>query len=184
MPETLPTSKQQSAVDRGTLTYDSKIGTPLVSKDPLSKEDVERRLQSTSDSISSRLDIIQDEITSTGDSIRKAVSDNPVVAVGLCLVAGLVVGMVATGRGKSSSPVSRSVVAGLAAAIEDALEEGADSEEAARAALSDIEPYLKPPEAPKRGAVSSVARTAARAGFAMLLRQGVNSFLGSDKSGS
>lgn len=179
MPETLQKTATQLGKEREVLTYDSKVGGPTASK-----EEVERRLQSTSESISSRLDIIQDEISSTGDSIRKAISENPVVAVGLCLAAGVVVGMIAGGRGKSSSPVSRSVITGLAAAIEDALDDGADSGEAVRSALADIEPYLKPPGTPKRGAFSTVARTAARAGFAMLLRQGVNSFLGTDNSDS
>lgn len=171
--------KKQETISKTVQGYDARIVKPSPTK-----EEVEARLRSTSESISTRLDIIQDEISSTGESIKKAIAENPAIAIGLSLAAGVLVGMIAGGRRKETDHVSRSVIAGLAAAIEEALDEGADPDEAARIALADIEPYLKPPTTTtKGGAFSTIARTAARAGFAVLLRKGISSFIGPEDPG-
>lgn len=62
------------------------------------KADVESRLHQTAEAMSDRLASIQEEVSSTGVSLRKWIVRNPVKSVGGMLGAGLAVGLLFGGR--------------------------------------------------------------------------------------
>ncbi len=168
MPETLDTEIQ--ALPEGNVkSYDAEVEAASVTK-----EDVEARLRSTTESISMRLDAIQDEIGSTGESVKKVLTDNPLATVLLAVAAGFTVGLIATGRSKNSDGVPKSVINGIASSIGEALEDGLLPDEAALSALTEFESYLKPPSSPVKK--KSVSRMIVQAGLSMLVRQGINHF--------
>ena len=159
----------QLATGNGVREYEASVGLPSPSK-----EDVEARLQSTSESISLRLDAIQEEIGSTGEAIKKVFTDNPLAAVLLAVGAGVAVGLVVGGRSSKSSSVPRSVVSGIASAIGEAIEDGASPDDAAYDALDEFEAYLKPPE--NKARKSSFSGILVRVGLSMLVREGFKRF--------
>ncbi|NND70045.1 MAG: hypothetical protein HKN43_00540 [Rhodothermales bacterium] len=165
----------QLATGNGVREYEASVE----SASP-SKEDVEARLKSTSESISLRLDAIQDEIGSAGEAIKKVFTDNPLAAVLLAVGAGVAVGLVVGGGSGKTSSVPRSVVSGIAGAISDAMEDGASPDEAAYDALDEFEAYLKPPKTKPRK--SSLSGFLVRAGMSMLVREGLKRFNGSEPS--
>lgn len=88
-----------------------------------SKADVEARLQDTADSITGRLDALQEEAASTGLSIRDWIAENPLKSVGAMLAAGLVVGgLFGGGRSKPASRTGDGAKG--RSALEDLEEEG------------------------------------------------------------
>jgi len=66
-----------------------------------SKADVESRLHQTAEAMSDRLSSIQEEVSSTGVSLRTWIVQNPTKSVGGMLAAGLAVGLV-FGGGRST----------------------------------------------------------------------------------
>jgi len=73
-----------------------------------SKADVEARLEQATDKMSDRLDSIQEEVSSTGGSIRDWLAENPLKSVGAMLAAGVAVGLIFGGSrsGRSSGSVA------------------------------------------------------------------------------
>jgi hypothetical protein len=63
------------------------------------KADVEARLRETAEAMSDRFASLQDEVSTTGTSIRDWVARNPLKSVGGMLAAGLAVGALFGGRG-------------------------------------------------------------------------------------
>lgn len=68
--------------------------------DKPSRSDLERQLEATTDHIKRRLDALGGEVGSLRYTVRDALRDNPLVAVGGAVAAGLVVGLILGGRGK------------------------------------------------------------------------------------
>ena len=117
---------------------------------------------------------IQDEIGSTGESVRKLFADNPMAAVIAAVAAGFAVGALIGGRSNDEPVVPRSVISGLAAAIDDAMMDGLASDEAAYQAVDEFQDYLKPPAGGNSKA--GIGKVILRAGLTMLIRQGIKNF--------
>ena len=117
----------------------------------LNREEVELQLQAKTDSIAQRIDAIQAEITTTGDSIRDAVIGDPVKTVGIAVGAGLVVGLLFGGSGgsKKDDAPSQKYRALIDEYIESIAEEtrrktmkGKDAADAVKVALKDRVPVI------------------------------------------
>ncbi|MFB6274356.1 MAG: hypothetical protein ABEL51_15850 [Salinibacter sp.] len=67
------------------------------------RADVEARLRETADAMSDRLDSLQEEVSTTGTSVRDWMARNPLKSVGGMLAAGLAVGAL-FGGGRSRRP--------------------------------------------------------------------------------
>ncbi len=157
----------------------------------LSKEEVELQLRAKSDEISRRIDAIQDEITNTGEQVRQAIFENPLVTVGASVGAGLLVGLIFGGSGSKNKPDTakryRSLIDEYIEAIADETKKGAkkgkDAGEAVKGALKDRVPLIvyqgaSPKE--ERGffadALDLVFKTALGFGVKMAIDYGVARF--------
>ena len=67
------------------------------------RADVEERLRETADAMADRFDSLQDEVSTTGSSLRDWVVQNPLKSVGGMLAAGVAVGAL-VGGGRSRRP--------------------------------------------------------------------------------
>jgi hypothetical protein len=116
------------------------------------KEAVERRLQMKTRHIEGHLEALQEEVTTIGPSIGKALFEHPLVSVGGALVAGLAVGLIFGGSNRrSKDPASLKgahqalVERYLDALIREArylVAKGAEPGEAMRTALKDRVPLI------------------------------------------
>jgi hypothetical protein len=123
---------------------------------PMTREEVTARLKARTEAIQHRLEALQQEVTGTGETVRNVLRQRPLVAVGLTLVAGVLVGRLLGGRGRAQAHTGAILGAALnadrvATAVRQALAAGTDPAEAARtAARQPPPPLLVPMPAPRR----------------------------------
>ena len=115
------------------------------------KEDLARELDKKREQIEQRLASLQEEVTSVGPSIRKAVFKHPLVGVGGALLAGLVVGLLVGGKRRSKKAYGagadhRALVDHYVGAVVDEarhrIMEGQDVDGAVRDALNERVPLI------------------------------------------
>lgn len=141
------------------------------------KADVEAELRGSSEAIQGRLDAIQDEIATTGHSVRTFLREHPLASVGGSLLAGALVGWLVAGMGRRRlSKAHRQLLHDYIEALRDEVRDAvADGEEVGRAlqeALRNRAPlivYGQPADTGGwlRQAVGVVADTA----FALIVRE-------------
>lgn len=141
------------------------------------KEAVERRLQMKLQHIEGHLEALQDEVTTIGPSIGKALFDHPLVSVGGMLVAGLAVGLLFGGRRRPTALTARRrelverYIEALAAETRYRVARGDDADEAVRGALKEQAPLIvyETPEDERPRRRQSVPRQAVDILFKTLL---------------
>lgn len=110
------------------------------------KADVESRLRQTAEAMSDRLSSIQDEVSSTGVSIRDWMVRNPEKSVGGMLVAGLAVGLLfggsRSGRRPEHEELLDTYLNALREEAETAVEAGEEPGPALEKALRDRVPLV------------------------------------------
>ncbi len=93
-----------------------------------SKADVESRLNQTAEAMSDRLASIQEEVSSTGSSVREWIVENPAKSVGGMLATGLAVGLLFGGSRsrlrKEHSELVDTYLDALREEVESAVDEG------------------------------------------------------------
>ncbi|HET6568564.1 MAG TPA: hypothetical protein VFG50_11420 [Rhodothermales bacterium] len=119
----------------------------------LDKQQVLAQLDARSEEITRRLDAIQQEVSTTGQSVRTAVSDNPLLSVSGAVAAGLLVGLLFGGSKKSPKRKGGNAEQRYRALIDEyiqsiveeadgAARSGKDSMKAVRRALRDRVPLI------------------------------------------
>lgn len=112
------------------------------------KEAVERKLQMKMQHIEGHLDALQDEVTTLGPAVGKAIFEHPLVSVGGMLVAGLAVGLLLGGRRRSPAVAERRralverYIDALVAETRYRVARGQDADAAVRDALEDHTPLI------------------------------------------
>ena len=110
------------------------------------RADVEARLRETADNMSDRFASLQEEVSTTGTSLRDWVARNPLKSVGGMLAAGLAVGALFGGRGSrrrhEHSELLDQYVDALRAEVEDAIASGETPGEALEKALKGRAPLV------------------------------------------
>lgn len=110
------------------------------------KADVEDRLRETAEAITERLSSLQEEVSSTGLSVRDWVSENPLKSVGGMFAAGITVGLLFGGSGSRRRPEHSELldqyIDALRTEIEEAVASGAEPSQALEAALRDRVPLI------------------------------------------
>ncbi len=172
------TSVPQEQLNRGANGVTEPYAQTVSPPGPPSKADVEARLRSTSDSISARLEAIQNEFATTGSAIKSAVVDNPIVSVALAMVAGYLVGKMFRGRGGDDRASGDSMLGPVANLIateaEEALARGESPEEAVQRVLESVAPSIGPKanEAPRPSSkMGWIAGMALRSLFSFGMRE-------------
>lgn len=145
--------------------YDARVG----SSGRPSRADVEARLQSTTDSITSRLGAIQREVTGTGASLKKAATENAWVGIGAALVGGLAVGFLLTRSRRSKKREAdgpNEIAALLTRSIQASLAEGTDPTPDVAQLLDRLSPAAESvASASSSGLLRSLVMTLANAGI-------------------
>lgn len=110
------------------------------------KADVESRLHQMEEAISERMASLQEEVSSTGLSLRKWIVRNPVKSVGGMLATGLAVGLLFGGgrsrRGKNHAELIDSYLDALRAEVEEKVDRGEEPGPAVEKALRDRVPLV------------------------------------------
>jgi rhodanese-related sulfurtransferase len=111
-----------------------------------SKSDVESRLRDTAEAMSDRMSSIQEEVSSTGLSLRDWIAENPLMSVGGMLATGLAVGLLFGGgrrdrRRRHAELVDR-YLAALREEVEEAVDRGEEPGPALEKALRDRVPLV------------------------------------------
>lgn len=110
-----------------------------------SKSDVESRLRDTAEAMSERMASIQDEVSSTGLSLRNWIVENPLKSVGGMLATGVAVGLLFGGgrsaRRRHTELVDR-YLAALREEVEAAVDQGDEPGPALEEALRDRVPLV------------------------------------------
>lgn len=111
-----------------------------------SKSDVESRLRDTAEAMSDRMSSIQEEVSSTGLSLRDWIVENPLKSVGGMLATGLAVGLLFGGgrrdrRRRHAELVDR-YLAALREEVEEAVDQGEEPGPALEKALRDRVPLV------------------------------------------
>ncbi len=110
------------------------------------KADVESRLHQTAEAMSERWASLQEEVSSTGGSIRDWIVQHPEKSVGGMLAAGLVVGLVFGGRGskrrRSHDELVERYLDALRDEVETAVDDGEEPGPALEKALRDRVPLV------------------------------------------
>lgn len=110
------------------------------------KADVESRLHQTAEAMSERMASIQEEVSSTGVSIRKWIVRNPVKSVGGMLATGLAVGLLFGPRGarrrKRHAQLIDGYLAALRSEVEETIDRGEEPGPALEKALRDRVPLV------------------------------------------
>jgi ElaB/YqjD/DUF883 family membrane-anchored ribosome-binding protein len=101
------------------------------------KADVEARLHETAEAMSGRLSSIQDEVESTGLSVRNWIANNPLKSVGGMLAAGLAVGLVFGGGRSRRRQRHRDLIENYLDAVRTEVETAVDRGEEPGAALQE-----------------------------------------------
>jgi hypothetical protein len=111
-----------------------------------SKADVESRLRQTAEAMSDRMASIQEEVSSTGVSVRDWIVENPVKSVGGMLATGLAVGLLFGGsksrRRKRHAQLVDTYLDALRQEVETAVDEGDEPGPALEKALRDRVPLV------------------------------------------
>lgn len=122
------------------------------------KADVESRLHQTAETMSERLASIQEEVSSTGVSIRDWIVRNPLKSVGGMLAAGAAVGILFGGRGskrrRAHDELVETYLDALRHEVEEAVDAGDEPGPAVEKALRDRVPlivYTNAEEADRQG---------------------------------
>ncbi len=142
------------------------------------KADVESRLQQTAEDMSDRMASIQDEVSSTGVSIRDWIVRNPGKSVGGTLAMGLAVGLLFGGsrsnRGTQHTELLDAYLEALRQEVEEAVEQGDEPGPALEEALRGRTPLVvfNQKEQERRRA-SSLGRTLLREGMEILFSTGM-----------
>lgn len=111
-------------------------------------EDLKHQEASLHEQINRRLDALQGEVGTLGESIKAYLLDNPLVAVGGSLAAGLLVGLIFGGSRKRRSGTTRhrdlmeQYVQSLMDETRHRVAKGEDAGEAVRRALGDRVPLI------------------------------------------
>lgn len=156
-----------------------------------SKADVESRLHQTAEAMSDRLSSIQEEVSSTGVSLRKWIVQNPVKSVGGMLAAGLAVGVFFGGghsrrRRKEHAQLIDTYLDALRQEVDQAVDRGEETGPALEKALRDRVPlvvYNAEDTGRSRGADGGLLREAGQilfsTGLSLLAREVLDSLLSS-----
>lgn len=112
-----------------------------------SKAQVEAELEGSSDAIEGRLHAIRDEITTTGDAVRRWLRAHPLASVGGSLVAGALVGWLLAGIGgrrlsRAHRAILQRYIEALRDEVRDAVAEGEEVGAAVQAALRNRAPLV------------------------------------------
>lgn len=111
-----------------------------------SKSDVESRLRDTAEAMSERMSSIQDEVSSTGLSLRDWIVENPLKSVGGMLATGLAVGLLfgggRRGRRQRHAELVDRYLAALREEVEEAVDRGEEPGPALEKALRDRVPLV------------------------------------------
>ncbi len=105
------------------------------------KISIERQLASKEEQIKRRIDGLEGEIVSTPAAVRAAIRKNPWLGVGAAVAAGVVVGLIFSGRKKKSAipPAHQALVEGYITAVADevgkGLRRGKDPDDVVRKSL-------------------------------------------------
>ena len=109
------------------------------------RADVEAQLRETAEAMSDRIDSLQEEVSTTGTSVRDWVVRNPLKSVGGMLAAGVAVGVLFGGR-RSGRPQRSELldqyIQALRAEVEDAIATGDTPGEALEKALRGRAPLI------------------------------------------
>lgn len=110
------------------------------------KADVEAQLNKTAEAMSGRLASIQEEVESTGVSVRNWVADNPLKSVGGMLAAGLAVGLLFGGgrsrRRRRHQQLVEGYLNALREEVDTAVDRGEEPGPALQKALRDRVPMI------------------------------------------
>lgn len=110
------------------------------------KADVESRLRETAEAMSDRMASIQEEVSSTGVSVRDWIVENPVKSVGGMLATGLAVGVLFGGnksrRRRRHAELIDTYLEALREEVETAVDEGDEPGPALEKALRDRVPLV------------------------------------------
>lgn len=109
------------------------------------KDDVESRLHQTAEAMSERMSSIQEEVSSTGVSLRKWIVQNPIQSVGGMLAVGLAVGLLAGPRGgrrKQHAQLIDGYLNALREEVEETVDQGQEPGPALEKALRDRVPLV------------------------------------------
>lgn len=99
------------------------------------KDDVESRLEETAEAMSDRLSSLQEEVSTTGDSVREWIVRNPVKSIGGMLAAGLAVGLIFGGSRSNRRRRHAELIDTYLNALRDEVEQAVDRGEAPGPAL-------------------------------------------------
>ncbi len=98
------------------------------SDDPKTKAELEAELEGSSEAIHGRLEAIQEEITTTGTSIRSWLRRHPLESVGGALIAGALTGWLVAGFGRQRlSRAHRQLLSQYITALREEVEEAVAS---------------------------------------------------------
>ena len=155
-----------------------------------SKADVESQLHETAEAMSERLSSLQEELSTSGESLRTWIVQNPVKSVGGMLATGLAVGLVfggsrSTRRARHSQLVDAYLDA-LRQEVEEAVDRGQEPGPAVEKALRDRVPlvvYTRQKERQRTGGTRWFLWEAGEiifsTGLSLLVREVVESMLSS-----
>jgi hypothetical protein len=154
------------------------------------KHDVQSRLHQTAEAMSQRMASIQDEVSSTGVSVRKWIVQNPLKSVGGMLGLGLAVGLLFGGRGsrrrKEHAALIDTYLDALRQEAEEAVDRGEEPGPALEKALRDRVPLVvyRDEAAPDSGErTGSLLKEAGQiifsTGLSLLAREVIDSLLAS-----
>lgn len=143
------------------------------------KADVESRLRQTAEAMSDRMASIQEEVSSTGVSVRDWIVRNPLKSVGGMLAAGLAVGLLFGGgrsrRRKEHAALIDTYLDALREEAETAVEEGEEPGPALEKALRDRVPLVVYDRRRKAGGTrGGWGRTVLREGAEILFSTGLS----------
>lgn len=114
---------------------------------PKSKAEIEAELEGSSEAIHGRLEAIQDEINTTGESVRSWLRKHPLASVGGALVAGGLAGWLVAGIGqrrlsRAHRRLLSQYITALREEVEDAVASGQDVGSAVQDALRTRAPLV------------------------------------------
>jgi hypothetical protein len=111
-----------------------------------SKADVESQLRQAADAMSARIEFIQDEVLTTGESVSTWVRNNPLKSAAVMLAAGLAVGLVFGGttrrRRRTHARLIDRYLDALTDEVDEAVDAGEEADRALEKALRDRVPLV------------------------------------------